>query len=159
MTAETFPTAGTGERTVGIAARAIHFARNNVLFVVGATLFVLIVLAAIFAPLIAPFDPVAINFADKLDPPNGRHLMGTNELGQDIFSQVLYGARTSLLVGVVVVDAGDRYRHADRPRRGLFRRAYGHDADARLRRVPRLPPAAAADRDLRRPGHGPLQRH
>jgi peptide/nickel transport system permease protein len=74
-----------------------------VLFVVGAAVFLAIVLAAIFAPLIAPYDPTAIDFADKLNAPGAQHFMGTNELGQDIFSQVLYGARTSLLVGVVVI--------------------------------------------------------
>jgi peptide/nickel transport system permease protein len=79
-----------------------HFGRNNVLFVVGSLMFFLIVLAALFAPWLAPYDPVEIMFLDKLKPPSLDHLMGTNELGQDIFSQVLYGARTSLLVGVVV---------------------------------------------------------
>jgi peptide/nickel transport system permease protein len=83
--------------------RALHFARHNILFVVGAAMFLVIVLAAIFAPWIAPYDPVAINFADKLSPPCWAHLMGANELGQDIFSQVLFGARTSLMVGVVVI--------------------------------------------------------
>jgi len=103
MTTETINALVTPERRITFMVRALHFARMNVLFVLGSTLFLLIVLAAIFAPLIAPYDPVAINFADKLSPPGAQHLMGTNELGQDIFSQVLFGARTSLLVGVVVI--------------------------------------------------------
>ncbi|HEX4572975.1 MAG TPA: ABC transporter permease [Dongiaceae bacterium] len=103
MTTETINALLTPERRITFAARALHFARMNVLFVVGSTLFILIVLAAIFAPLIAPYDPVAINFADKLSPPTWQHLMGANELGQDVFSQVLFGARTSLMVGVVVI--------------------------------------------------------
>ena len=103
MKTDTLSLPAADETKVGLRARALHFAKHNVLFVVGSTLFIAIVLAAIFAPLIAPYDPVAINFADKLVPPNSRHLMGTNELGQDIFSQVLFGARTSLMVGVVVV--------------------------------------------------------
>jgi peptide/nickel transport system permease protein len=104
MTAETFNAAiADTSRKVSATTRALHFARHNVLFVVGATIFLVIVLAAIFAPLIAPYDPIEINFADKLNAPGWRHLMGTNELGQDIFSQVLFGARTSLMVGVVVI--------------------------------------------------------
>jgi peptide/nickel transport system permease protein len=103
MTTETINARLTPERRITFLVRALHFARMNVLFVLGATLFLLIVLAAIFAPLIAPYDPVAINFADKLSPPNWQHLMGANELGQDVFSQVLFGARTSLMVGVVVI--------------------------------------------------------
>ena len=103
MTTEIINGLLTPERRITFLVRALHFARMNVLFVLGSTLFLLIVLAAIFAPLIAPYDPVAINFADKLSPPNWQHLMGANELGQDVFSQVLFGARTSLMVGVVVI--------------------------------------------------------
>ena len=103
MTTETISGLLRPERRITFLVRALHFARMNVLFVVGSTLFLLIVLAAIFAPLIAPYDPVAINFADKLSPPTWQHLMGANELGQDVFSQVLFGARTSLMVGVVVI--------------------------------------------------------
>ncbi len=103
MTAQVLDTAISADRQVSLAARAMHFAKRNVLFVFGGSLFLAIVIAAIVAPLIAPYDPTAINFLDKLQGPGLSHLMGTNDLGQDIFSQVLYGARTSLLVGVVVV--------------------------------------------------------
>src|SRR5499433_2544048 len=91
------------ERGVTLGQRAAHFARHNVLFVFGAVLLLLIVSGAIFAPLIAPYDPTAIDFLEKLKAPGLPHLMGTNELGQDIFSQILFGARTSLMVGVVVI--------------------------------------------------------
>jgi peptide/nickel transport system permease protein len=103
MTAEVLAPIVAAERRITFAMRATHFAKGNVLFVFGGCLFVAIVLGAIFAPLIAPYDPTAINFLDKLQGPNLNHLMGTNDLGQDIFSQVLFGARTSLMVGVVVV--------------------------------------------------------
>lgn len=102
MTAETLDAVAAG-RKAGFLAGALQFAGRNVLFVAGAMFLGAILVAAVFAPLIAPYDPTAINFADKLSPPGLAHLMGTNELGQDIFSQVLYGARTSLMVGVVVV--------------------------------------------------------
>jgi peptide/nickel transport system permease protein len=103
MTAEALNIAVAAGRRTTFAMRAAHFAKGNVLFVFGGCLFFAIVLGAIFAPLIAPYDPTAINFLDKLQGPSLSHLMGTNDLGQDIFSQVLFGARTSLLVGVVVV--------------------------------------------------------
>jgi peptide/nickel transport system permease protein len=89
--------------TVTVSARVAYFAKENVLFVFGSILLFLIVMGAVFAPLIAPYDPTAIDFLEKLKGPSLAHPMGTNELGQDIFSQVLFGARTSLLVGVVVV--------------------------------------------------------
>jgi peptide/nickel transport system permease protein len=89
--------------TPGRAERCKYFIANNVLFVIGASLFLIIILVAIFAPVIAPYDPSKINFSVKLVPPGFAHLMGTDELGRDIFSRVLYGARTSLLIGVTVL--------------------------------------------------------
>jgi len=80
-----------------------HFIINNKLFVLGATLFFTILFAAIFAPAIVPYDPSAINFPDKLVGPSLAHLMGTDDLGRDIFSRVVYGARTSLIVGCTVL--------------------------------------------------------
>lgn len=102
MTVEALPTPAQVEKRVTLGMRVAHFARNNVLFVIGSLMLAVIVLLAIFAPLIAPYDPVEIMFLDKLKGPSADHLMGTNELGQDIFSQVLYGARVSLMVGIVV---------------------------------------------------------
>lgn len=83
--------------------RALHFVRRNTLLVIGLVLLLLIVSGATFASLLAPFDPTAIDFSSKLKPPSLHHFMGTNNLGQDIFSQVLFGARASLTVGVGVV--------------------------------------------------------
>lgn len=67
----------------------------------GIALFLLIVIMAIFAPLLAGYDPVAQSPVD-LTSPSLSHLLGTNHVGQDIWSQLLYGARTSLLVGLSV---------------------------------------------------------
>lgn len=79
-----------------------HFVTSHVLFVAGAVVFTAIVICALFAPWVATHDPIAIVFADKLEPPSLDHLMGTDSLGRDIFSRVMFGARTSLMVGVVV---------------------------------------------------------
>jgi peptide/nickel transport system permease protein len=81
-----------------LAAR--QFPRNRAA-TAGAVL--LLCLAAIFAPLIAPFDPIQIKLSLKLKPPSLEHLMGTDHFGRDIFSRMLYGARTSLSVGLLVV--------------------------------------------------------
>ena len=72
--------------------RGKYFVANNVLFVLGLVLFLLIVFLAIFAPLLAPYDPAKISFPDKLVSPGWAHLMGTDELGRDIYSRVIYGA-------------------------------------------------------------------
>ena len=75
---------------------------SHPLFVIGLTMFVIIVIAALAAPLIATHDPLAIKFSEKLRPPSGEHYLGTDSMGRDIFFRVLHGARTSLMVGVVV---------------------------------------------------------
>jgi peptide/nickel transport system permease protein len=74
---------------------------------VGVILTLLLVILAITAPWIAPSDPNAQNLPARLSAPNSMHWMGADELGRDIFSRVLYGARVSMLVGIcVVVGAG-----------------------------------------------------
>lgn len=66
-------------------------------------LLLLFVLAALFAPFLAPYDPAALHLQQRLLPPGHGFLLGTDELGRDILSRVLYGARLSLLVAVTVV--------------------------------------------------------
>lgn len=69
---------------------------------VGVVILLLIVVAALFAPLVAPYDPNAQEFGFMI-PPSADHLMGTDDLGRDLFSRIVYGARISLLVGVITV--------------------------------------------------------
>lgn len=76
--------------------------RNRVMSAAAAVV-VAVVLGAILAPWIAPHDPKAIDFSVKLEAPNFIHWFGTDALGRDIFSQVLHGARLSLMVGVSAV--------------------------------------------------------
>jgi peptide/nickel transport system permease protein len=69
-----------------------------------AAVVLLIVLAAIFAPLIAPFDPYKESIVGRLKPFGWRaHLLGTDELGRDMLSRLIYGGRVSLLMGIVPV--------------------------------------------------------
>jgi peptide/nickel transport system permease protein len=69
----------------------------------GLAIIATILLLALLAPLIAPFDPDAIDVKGILLPPSSAHWMGTDGLGRDVFSRMLFGARISLLVGFVAV--------------------------------------------------------
>jgi peptide/nickel transport system permease protein len=72
----------------------------------GAGIVGLIVLAAIFAPLIAPYDPLALNIEDRLAAPDMSHWLGTDQGGRDVLSRILFGARASLSVGIGAVLIG-----------------------------------------------------
>jgi peptide/nickel transport system permease protein len=72
--------------------------------VAAASLAILLVisLGSLFAPQIAPYDPTLIDPVVRLQPPSTTHLMGTDDLGRDIFSRLLYGGRVSLVIGSIV---------------------------------------------------------
>ncbi len=70
-------------------------------FVVGALIVAGIIAAAVFAPLLAPYNPIDQSFRDQLLQPSRAHLFGTDEFGRDIFSRVVYGTRIALMVGVI----------------------------------------------------------
>ena len=80
-----------------------HLARHNPLAAVGVLLVALFVLSALFAPWIAPQDPAYIDLPHRLQPPSAQHLCGTDELGRDILSRLIWGARISMFVGSSVV--------------------------------------------------------
>jgi len=88
---------------ISLRHRITGNARNNPLAAVGVLLVILFVICAVFAPWIAPQDPAAIDLPALLDPPSHAHWFGTDELGRDILSRVIYGARISMLVGGFVV--------------------------------------------------------
>jgi peptide/nickel transport system permease protein len=83
--------------------RVWHILARNRMAVLGASIILLWVLLAIFAPLLAPYDPVDQQVRLRLQGPSAAHLLGVDELGRDVFSRVLYGGRVSLPVAVVVV--------------------------------------------------------
>ena len=78
-------------------------ARHNPLAATGVVLVVVFMIFALFAPWIAPQDPAAIDLPGRLNLPSHAHWFGTDELGRDILSRVIYGARISMLVGSCVV--------------------------------------------------------
>ncbi|MGB9122565.1 MAG: ABC transporter permease [Candidatus Angelobacter sp.] len=82
---------------------AATLGRRNVLASSGMVLVAVFVVFALFAPWIAPQNPSNIDLPSRLQPPSGSHWFGTDELGRDIFSRVIYGARISMLVGSSVV--------------------------------------------------------
>ncbi|NOZ73686.1 MAG: ABC transporter permease [Chloroflexi bacterium] len=94
-------TAGVERRSRLLAAlRALR--RSNAALI-GALIIITWLLIALFVPHLAPFEPAAQDLAHRLEAPNKLHWFGTDELGRDVFSRVLYGARISLPLGVVVV--------------------------------------------------------
>jgi peptide/nickel transport system permease protein len=82
---------------------AATLGRRNVLASAGMVLVAVFIIFALFAPWIAPQNPSNIDLPSRLQPPGGAHWFGTDELGRDIFSRVIYGARISMLVGGSVV--------------------------------------------------------
>jgi peptide/nickel transport system permease protein len=78
-------------------------ARFNPLATVGLCFITVFVLFALLAPWIAPYDPAFIDLPHRLAPPSAQHWFGTDELGRDILSRIIFGARISMLVGASVV--------------------------------------------------------
>ncbi len=77
------------------------FGRKLVL--AGAAILVVVTLLALFAPWVTPYGPMAMKIADRMQSPRLAHWFGTDELGRDVFSRVVFGARYSLLIGASVV--------------------------------------------------------
>src|SRR5579884_2094187 len=87
-------------------SRAADFARTILRSYpgrIGGIVMLLMILMAVTAPLIAPYDPLGQHIVDRLQPPSIHHFFGTDQTGRDIFSRILYGSRISLTVGIVAV--------------------------------------------------------
>ena len=72
------------------------------LFLGGLIVVLAICIIAVIAPLIAPYDPIKIDLPNRLQPPSRTHLLGTDHLGRDLLSRLLYGTRVSMLVGIII---------------------------------------------------------
>jgi peptide/nickel transport system permease protein len=88
---------------ISFRRRVLGNARHNPLAAIGVVLIVIFLTFALFAPWITPQDPAAIDLPGRLNLPSRSHWFGTDELGRDILSRIIYGARISLLVGASVV--------------------------------------------------------
>lgn len=91
-----------GQAAAGRAYRVTLDLLRNPLTVAGGLIILALILTAAFAPWIAPESPVGQDLANRLLPPSADHWMGTDELGRDIFSRVVYGARITLLIVALV---------------------------------------------------------
>ena len=76
---------------------------SDPLGLIGLVLVVLLVVSAALASVIAPYDPIALNIIDRLQGPSFNHLLGTDQLGRDLFSRVLYGGRVALKVALISI--------------------------------------------------------
>src|SRR5438876_220805 len=74
--------------------------------IIGGLIVIAWLLAALFAPFVAPYDPIKVNVVDSLQPPNPQHWLGTDDLGRDVLSRVIWGSRVSLSVGLISVSIG-----------------------------------------------------
>lgn len=90
-------------RSATVGRTILRRLRSDKMAATGALIFVVMVVVAVFAPLISPGDPVASNIGDRWHPPSFAHPFGTDFFGRDVFSRVLHGARLSLLLGVVTL--------------------------------------------------------
>ena len=90
----------------GSASRRRRWLRRYGLAALGGIVIAVWVIAALLAPWITPYPPDVVNVARRLLPPSAEHWLGTDVLGRDVFTRVVYGARTSLAVGFVVVLLG-----------------------------------------------------
>lgn len=81
------------------------FTRNRIA-VAGLIVVIFITIVAVFAPLIAPHDPLIQSTRNRLEPPSSEYLLGRDDFGRDILSRTIYGARVSLMVGVISVLIG-----------------------------------------------------
>jgi peptide/nickel transport system permease protein len=77
----------------------VKFCREKPLGTAGAAIVVVMILAAVFADFIAPYNPVATDYGAMLGAPSAAHWLGSDEFGRDLLSRIIYGARTALLVG------------------------------------------------------------
>lgn len=80
----------------------LAFSRNRLSWV-GLVLLAAIILVAVFAPLIAPYDPLEQNIIARLEPPSAEFLLGTDSYGRDVLSRLIYGTRISLTVGFIAI--------------------------------------------------------
>lgn len=80
-------------------AGIIRFCRREPLGTVGLVLVLVMGVAGLFAEWVAPYSPTANDFAAMTEPPSWAHIMGTDQFGRDLFSRIVFGARTALIVG------------------------------------------------------------
>ena len=84
----------------GIKEKMIRMCRQNPLALASAVVIVLIIILAILTPVIAPYKEAEQDLQMRLSGPSPAHIFGTDELGRDLFTRILYGSRASLVIGI-----------------------------------------------------------
>lgn len=84
----------------------LAFCRQQPLGVLGAVIILVMMLSGLFASIVAPHDPLAVDFAAVLAPPSWDHWAGTDSFGRDIFSRLVYGARTAMVISLIAALTG-----------------------------------------------------
>ena len=97
---------GLASRTARWARRLLRWGSRNPLAALGAALVLAVALGVVLAPLLTPYDPTDINPDALLQPPGRQHLLGTDNLGRDVFARLAHGGRISLYVGLASVALG-----------------------------------------------------
>ena len=90
----------------GRVSAALYFLRRNPRMIIGGVIVLGWLLVALLSPFISPYDPIKVNVLDSLQPPNPQHWLGTDDLGRDVLSRVMWGSRVSLSVGLISVSIG-----------------------------------------------------
>ncbi|MEM2884088.1 MAG: hypothetical protein QXY08_05860, partial [Nitrososphaerales archaeon] len=72
----------------------------------GVPILLFFVIVGVLAPFLSPYDPIKINLSEALRPPSSDHILGTDELGRDIATRIMYGARISMFIGFLAVLIG-----------------------------------------------------
>jgi len=107
MTATTQPVvsrlAAPPRQEPGRLTTTVRFLRRNPLVLLGLAIFLAWAFISVAAPWIAPYDPLKQDIVARLQPPSPEHWFGTDQLGRDVFSRVLYGGRLSLPAGILVI--------------------------------------------------------
>jgi peptide/nickel transport system permease protein len=85
----------------------VRFVRSSPLGTIAAVLLIVLILVAIFADQLAPFDPLVADYSVSRSPPTAEHVFGADQLGRDTLSRIIHGARVSLFVAIVSVLIGD----------------------------------------------------
>jgi peptide/nickel transport system permease protein len=77
--------------------------------IIGAVIILLLILTAIFAPLLTPYEPNKVDLQNNLQQPSSQHLLGTDQHGRDVLTRIIYGSRIAIIVGVVAVTASGAF--------------------------------------------------
>ena len=94
------------QRVTPMRGRLAYFIRRNPRVLLGGVVVLLLVLLALLAPVITPYDPTEVDPTQGLQSPSLKHWLGTDDLGRDVLTRVLWGARVSLTVGLISVSIG-----------------------------------------------------